>query len=233
MTPPLQIGLLLFTDLTQLDLTGPLQVFARLPGATVHLVAKTMAPVPSDTPLLLTPTITFADCPQLDVLCVPGGRGTDAVLDDEETLAFLRRQAESARFVTSVCTGALLLGAAGLLRGYRATTHWSALDGLGAFGAIATKARVCIDRNRITGGGVTAGIDFALLLASMLTDRATAELIQLALEYDPDPPFAAGSPHTAAPAILARLGNLTAAARQQRQAAINRAALKLQSCPLG
>ncbi len=233
MTPPLQIGLLLFPDLTQLDLTGPLQVFARLPGATVHLVAKTMAPVPSDTPLLLTPTITFAACPQLDVLCVPGGRGTDAVLDDEETLAFLRRQAESARFVTSVCTGALLLGAAGLLRGYRATTHWSALDGLGSFGAIATKARVCVDRNRITGGGVTAGIDFALLLASMLTDRASAELIQLALEYDPDPPFAAGSPQTAAPATLARLRDLTAAARQQRQAAINRAAHKLQSCPLG
>ena len=233
MTPPLQIGLLLFPDLTQLDLTGPLQVFARLPGATVHLVAKTMAPVPSDTPLLLTPTITFAACPQLDVICVPGGRGTDDLLDDEETLAFLRQQAECARFVTSVCTGALLLGAAGLLRGYRATTHWSALDGLGAFGAIATKARVCVDRNRITGGGVTAGIDFALLLASMLTDRATAELIQLALEYDPAPPFAAGSPHTAAPAILARLGDLTAAARQQRQAAINRAARKLRSCPLG
>ena len=227
MTTPLQIGLLLFPNITQLDLTGPLQVFARLPGAIVHLVAKTMAPVSSDTPLSLPPTITFADCPQLDVICVPGGLGTDALLNDEETLTFLRQQAEGARYLTSVCTGALVLGAAGLLRGYRAVTHWSALNDLATFGAIATPSRVCVDRNRITGGGVTAGIDFALLLASMLSDRTTAEMIQLILEYDPAPPFSAGSPQSAAPETLAKLRELTAGVREKRQAAIERAARRL------
>ena len=147
--------------------------------------------------MMLTPTTTFADCPQLDVICVPGGMGTDDMVNDEEMLAFLRKQAEGANYVTSVCTGSLVLGAAGLLKGYRAATHWSAMEYPSAFGATPTKTRVCTDRNRVTGGGVTAGIDFALTLVSMLRDRKTAEAIQLRLEYNPAPPFNAGSPDTA------------------------------------
>ncbi|ABD88435.1 DJ-1/PfpI family protein [Rhodopseudomonas palustris] len=224
---PVQIGLLLFPHLTQLDLTGPLQVFSRIPGATVHLVAKRIAPVPSDTVLSLLPTIAFVDCPQLDVICVPGGTGTDALLGDDETLAFLRSQSAGARFVTSVCTGSLVLGAAGLLRGYRATTHWSAMPHLAAFGAIPTASRVCIDRDRISGGGGTAGIDFALTLTEMLTDRTTAQAIQLMLEYDPAPPFDAGSPASAPPAVLALLEDRMAAARQRRSDAVSRAAARL------
>jgi cyclohexyl-isocyanide hydratase len=227
MSNPLQIGLLLFPNLTQLDLTGPLQVFSRLPGAVVHLIAKQIAPVRSDTPLALLPTVTMADCPQLDVICVPGGLGTDALLEDDETLDFLRQQAAGSRYVTSVCTGSLVLGAAGLLRGYRAATHWSAMQDLAAFGATPTHARVCIDRNRITGGGVTAGIDFALTLASILTSRETAEMIQLILEYNPEPPFDAGSPETAPPAVLAMLGERMAGARIRREDAVRRAAARL------
>lgn len=151
MSQPLQIGLLVFPRVTQLDLTGPVQVFSSVPGAKVHLIWKRIEPVPSDSVLTLTPTTTFADCPQLDVICVPGGFGTDELVNDEETLDFLRKQAEGAKFVTSVCTGSLVLGAAGLLKGYRATTHWSAMDALALFGATPTKSRVCIDRNRATG----------------------------------------------------------------------------------
>src|SRR6201995_5237720 len=202
MSAPLQIGLVIFPKVTQLDFTGPLQVFAGLPGAKIHLIWKRIEPVPSDSVMVLTPTTTFADCPQLDVICVPGGVGTDDMVNDEEMLAFLRKQAEGAKYVTSVCTGSLVLGAAGLLEGYRAATHWSAMEYLSAFGATPTKTRVCADRNRITGGGVTAGIDFALTLVSMLRDRKTAEAIQLRLEYNPVPPFNAGSPDTAPKEVL-------------------------------
>jgi cyclohexyl-isocyanide hydratase len=149
------------------------------------------------------PTTTCADCPQLDVICVPGGPGQIDLMEDREIIDFVRRQGERARFVTSVCTGALVLGAAGLLRGYRAATHWTSMDNLEHLGAIPTKTRVCIDRNRITGGGVTAGIDFALVVAKELSDRATAERIQLSMEYDPQPPFAAGSPDAAPAEVLA------------------------------
>jgi len=173
MSDPLQIGFLVFPNVTQLDLTGPVQVFSSVPGAKLHLIWKRIEPVQSDSVLVLTPTTTFAECPQLDVICVPGGFGTSDLLDDEEVLAFLRKQAEGAKFITSVCTGSLVLGAAGLLRGFRAATHWAAMDGLPPFGAIPTKTRVCIDRNRITGGGVTAGIDFALTVVSMLLDHIT------------------------------------------------------------
>src|SRR3954452_950987 len=147
MSAPVQIGLLVFPRLTQLDLTGPLQVFSGLPGATVHLIWKRLEPVASDTVLTLMPTMTFADCPQLDVICVPGGRGTDDLLNDDETLDFLRAQASGAQYVTSVCTGSLVLGAAGLLEGYRAATHRSAMDYLALFGATPARTRVCIDRN--------------------------------------------------------------------------------------
>jgi cyclohexyl-isocyanide hydratase len=158
---------------------------------------------------------------------VPGGVGTDDMVNDEEMLAFVSRQAEHAKYVTSVCTGSLVLGAAGLLKGYRATTHWSAMDHLSPFGAIPTNTRVCVDRNRITGGGVTAGIDFALTLVSILIDRRTAEAIQLRLEYNPAPPFSAGSPDTAPSEVKALLEDRMAPFRQRRAEAIARAAARL------
>jgi cyclohexyl-isocyanide hydratase len=227
MSAPLQIGLVLFPRVTQLDFTGPLQVFSSLPDAKVHLIWKRIEPVTSDTPLLLTPTVTFADCPQLDVICVPGGFGTDDMVNDEEMLDFLRTQAAGAKYITSVCTGSLVLGAAGLLKGYRAATHWTAMEYLASFGAVPTKVRVCVDRNRVTGGGVTAGIDFALTLVSMLVDQTTAETIQLRLEYNPAPPFNSGSPETAPPELVAMFKEKIAPSRQRRGEAINRAAARL------
>jgi cyclohexyl-isocyanide hydratase len=175
------------------------------------------------------PTISFADCPQLDVICVPGGVGTDDLINDEEVLQFLRAQAKGAKYITSVCTGSLVLGAAGLLRGYKATTHWAAMEYLSAYGALPTKTRVCIDRDRVSGGGVTAGIDFALTLVSIMIDRSTAEAIQLRLEYNPAPPFASGSPDTAPPEVLSRLNQRIAAGRERREAANQRAAAALQA----
>jgi cyclohexyl-isocyanide hydratase len=227
MSDPLQIGLVVFPKVTQLDLTGPLQVFSSLPGAKVHLIWKRIEPVSTDTVMVLTPTIGFADCPQLDVICVPGGSGIDDMVNDADLLDFLRRQAEGAKYITSVCTGSLVLGAAGLLRGYRAATHWTAMEMLAPFGAVPTRTRVCVDRNRVTGGGVTAGIDFALTLVSLLVDRATAEMIQLRLEYDPAPPFDAGSPDTAPAEVLARIKERIAPGQQYRRAAIDRAAARL------
>jgi cyclohexyl-isocyanide hydratase len=212
---------------TQLDFTGPLQVFSSVPGATVHLIWKRIEPVTSDSVMMLTPTTTFAECPQLDVICVPGGAGSDDLLNDEEVLDFVRRQAEGAKYVTSVCTGSLVLGAAGLLKGYRAATHWSAMESLADFGAIPTKTRVCTDRNRVTGGGVTAGIDFALTLVSMLVDRTTAEAIQLRLEYNPAPPFQSGSPDTAPANVLARIRERIAPFQARRKEMIARAAARL------
>lgn len=227
MSQPLQIGLLVFPRVTQLDLTGPVQVFSSVPRAQVHLIWKRIEPVPSDSVLTLTPTTTYADCPQLDVICVPGGFGTDELVNDEETLAFLRSQAEGAKYVTSVCTGSLVLGAAGLLKGYRATTHWSAMDALALYGATPTKSRVCIDRNRATGGGVTAGIDFALTLVSLLINRTAAEAIQLRLEYNPAPPFNAGSPDTAPAEVVALMKERIAASQARRMEANTRAAARV------
>jgi cyclohexyl-isocyanide hydratase len=227
MSTPLQIGLLVFPKVTQLDLTGPVQVFSSVPGAKLHLIWKRIEPVQSDSVLVLTPTMTFADCPQLDVICVPGGVGSDDLLSDEEVLAFLRKQAEGAKFVTSVCTGSLVLGAAGLLRGYRAVTHWTAMDSLSAFGATPTKTRVCIDRNRVTGGGVTAGIDFALTLVSKLVDEKTAQAIQLRLEYNPAPPFNAGSPDTAPKEIVALINERIVPHKARRAEMVARAAARL------
>lgn len=232
MPDTMHIGFVIFPRVTQLDFTGPLQVLSRVPGAQTHLVAKSMQPVPSDTVLAITPTTTFADSPQLDVICVPGGMGTDALLNDEETLTFLRKQAAHARYVTSVCTGSVVLAAAGLLNGYRATTHWSAMGYLGQLGAIPEKTRVCVDRNRMTGGGVTAGIDFGLTLAEKLADRTTAEMIQLTLEYNPAPPFNSGSPETASPEVMQRLGTLFARAgggAANREAAVKQAAERVKA----
>lgn len=227
MSSPLQIGLLVFPRVTQLDLTGPLQVFASVPGAKLHLIWKRIEPVPSDSVLTLMPTTSFADSPDLDVICVPGGFGTDELVNDEEVLEFLRAQAAGAKYVTSVCTGSLVLGAAGLLKGYRAATHWTAMEALALFGATPTNTRVCIDRNRVTGGGVTAGIDFALTLVSLLVDRTTAQAIQLRLEYNPAPPFNSGSPETAPPDVLAMMKQRIAPAQARRLEALKRAAARL------
>ncbi len=225
MSEPLQIGLLVFPRVTQLDLTGPVQVFSSLPDAKLHLVWKRIEPVPSNSVITLTPTITFADCPQLDVICVPGGYGTDELLLDKDVLEFLQRQEPKAKFITSVCTGSLVLGAAGLLKGYRAATHWTAVEALPYFGASVSRERVCIDRNRVTGGGVTAGIDFALTLVSLLKDRSAAEMIQLRLEYNPAPPFDAGSPNTAPAAIVAAMKERVASAHANRMEFVKKAAL--------
>lgn len=223
-----QIGLLVFPNITQLDMTGPLQVFASLPGTRVHLIWKSLEPVQSDTPLAIRPTTTLVDCPQLDVICVPGGYGTDDLLCDDEILDFLRRQAEGAKFVTSVCTGSIVLAAAGLLKGYRAATHWSAREALPMLGATISKERVCVDRNRITGGGVTAGIDLGLTVISYLVDQQAAEMIQLLLEYNPAPPFNAGSPDTAPTNVLAIMEERIKVPKQRRLEKIGQAAARMQ-----
>jgi cyclohexyl-isocyanide hydratase len=200
----LDIGFLLFPRLTQLDLTGPVQILGRMPGARAHLVWKDRAPVATDVGFTINPTTTFADCPPLDVLCVPGGMGIEDLLDDAATLDFLRRQGEQARYVTSVCNGSLVLGAAGLLEGYRSACHWAWRDLLPRFGAFPVDQRVVRDRNRISGGGVTAGIDFGLTLAAELAGEDVAQMLQLGFEYDPQPPFDSGSPKTASPELVAR-----------------------------
>jgi cyclohexyl-isocyanide hydratase len=201
----LQIGLLLYPKLTQLDLTGPFEVLHRLPDSKVHLVWKDLQPVYADSGLGLLPTTTFADCPPLDVLCVPGGNGQVALMTDPVVLDFLRHHGKTARYVTSVCTGSLVLGAAGLLDGYNAATHWAFTELLAAVGARHVPGRVVVDRNRITGGGVTAGIDFALRLVAEIAGEETAKAIQLGLEYDPAPPFRSGHPDVADPALVAQL----------------------------
>jgi cyclohexyl-isocyanide hydratase len=183
-----------------LDLVAPQTVF-NVSMATVHLVWKDLRPVPTDVGLTVQPTLTLADCPaQLDVLFVPGGlKGTVALMDDRDVLDFLASRGRTARYVTSVCTGSLLLGAAGLLRGYQATSHWYVRDLLPLMGATATPERVVVDRNRLTGGGVTAGLDFGLTLVAALRGEDVARRVQLVLEYDPRPPYAAGSPEAAGP----------------------------------
>jgi cyclohexyl-isocyanide hydratase len=221
----MRIGFLLFPGLTQLDLTGPYEVLARLPGAQVHMLWKTLVPVRSEHGLELLPTTGLDDCPPLDVLCVPGGPGINELLTDAQVLAFLRRTAESARWVTAVCTGSLVLGAAGLLRGRRATTHWMSLEFLSAFGAHPVDERVVVDGNVVTGGGVTAGIDFGLELATLLADRRTAETIQLAIQYDPHPPLASGTPHQASADVVAAARAQAAERQRYRAAQVERARL--------
>ncbi|NIE98667.1 DJ-1/PfpI family protein [Pantoea sp. Acro-805] len=224
---PFNIGLLLFPHLTQLDLTGPWEVFARMPGVTNYLVWKDRQPVMSDRGLAILPTTTFDDCPPLDLICIPGGPGQIALMDDEETLDFVRRTANNAQWVTSVCTGSLVLGAAGLLQGYRATTHWGSLDQLSLLGATPVAERVVRDGNRITGAGVTSGIDFALTVAEELFGRAVAENIQLQMEYDPEPPFQSGSPRSASPERLAQAQTQMQDFIARRRVATETAAAKL------
>ncbi len=217
-------GMVIFPDMTQLDFTGPYEVFAQLPGCDIKVITNSLQPVAAKGGLKFVPDTTLADAPQLDLLFVPGGPGVGALMEDREVLEFLRKQAAHARYVTSVCTGALVLGAAGLLKGYRATTHWLSLELLPVFGAIAVPDRVVIDRNRITGGGVTAGIDFAFTIAAELCGEKTAKAIQLRIEYDPAPPFTSGHPRTAEPAVVDELRRKAAPMQAARLEQAKRAA---------
>lgn len=199
---PLVIGMILFPDLTQLDLTGPYEVFARMPRTKVHLLAETLQPVRSERGLTILPDATWATSPALDVIFVPGGVGVNRMMEHAPLLDFLRQQSATAAYITAVCTGALVIGAAGLLQGYRAATHWLSMDLLPLLGAEPVDERVVIDRNRITGGGITAGIDFGLAVAARLRGERAAQEIQLMMEYNPQPPFSSGSASTADPALV-------------------------------
>jgi len=217
------IGFVIFPDLTQLDFTGPQQVLARLPQSAMHIVAKSAAPVPSDSALSLVPTHTFENCPRLDLICIPGGiTGVVRAMGDRETIAFIQRQSSTAKYVTSVCTGAFVLGAAGLLKGRRATTHWAFTELLPLVGATHEKKRVVKDGNLITAGGVTSGIDFGLRVVADLAGDTVAQGIQLSLEYDPDPPFASGHPDRASESVMASLSPRYERARADFRAEITR-----------
>ncbi|HEY0835870.1 MAG TPA: DJ-1/PfpI family protein [Azospirillum sp.] len=225
--PALRIGLLLFPNVTQLDLTGPYEVLARIPGAEMHLVWKTLDAVRSDSGLRILPTTTFAEAPDFDLFLVPGGPGVDDLLTDAETLAFVRRQGRAVRHLVSVCTGALVLGAAGLLKGRRAATHWASMPFLPAFGAEPVAERVVVDGTLFTGGGVTAGIDVALTIVGELLGRAKGEAVQLFIEYAPQPPFSAGTPDTAPPAVLEAARTLLAPTLERRRVVVEAAARAL------
>ena len=196
------IGLIFYPGMTSLDIVGPHQVFSALPGVELHRIWKTLDPITSDDGLVILPDTTFANCPPLDVICVGGGLEQQAVVDDPEVLQFLRKQGSTAQFIASVCGGSEFLAKAGLLEGYRAATHWGMREQLAKLGVEVGTERVVVDRNRITGGGVTAGIDFGLTIASILYGEETAKIVQLLLEYDPAPPFDAGSPEKAGSEIV-------------------------------
>ena len=199
------VGFVIFPDVTQLDFTGPLQVLSRLPQSAIHIIAKSAAPVPSDCGLGLVPTHSFSNCPPLDLICIPGGsEGVAGIINDGETIEFVRQKAGAAKYVTSVCTGAFVLGVAGLLKGRRATTHWAYTDLLPLVGATYEKARAVKDGNVITAGGVTAGIDFGLSVIAEIAGETTARRVQLGIEYDPAPPFDSGHPDKA-PALKSEL----------------------------
>ncbi|WP_038015950.1 DJ-1/PfpI family protein [Synechococcus sp. PCC 7335] len=200
--PSYAIGLVFYPGMTALDVIGPQTVFSSLPGVQIHRLWKTLNPITTDDGMVITPDTTFAESPPLDVICIGGGLGQNAVVDDAEILDFLSRQGKDAKFVTSVCGGSEFLARAGLLNGYRAATHWAAREKLASLGVAVGTERVVVDRNRMTGGGVTAGIDFGLTVAAALYDEDTAKIAQLLMEYDPAPPFDAGSPEKAGPAVV-------------------------------
>ena len=200
---PISVAFLVYPKVTQLDFTGPAQVLSRLGDAAMHYVWKSRDPVATDSGFSILPTATFAELRRADILCVPGGFGCVDVMEDKEALSWLREVGLQADWVTSVCTGSLILGAAGLLDGYRATSHWDWRDHLSLFGATSVAERVVFDRNRVTGGGVTAGIDFALALMAAIRGEAHARAVQLGLEYDPKPPFDSGSPGVVEPDLVA------------------------------
>jgi len=226
-----RFGMLIFPRLTQLDMTGPYEVLARLPDTQVDLVAKTMDPVTTDRGMQIVPTVTYETCPPLDIVMVPGGPGQQDLMEDEAALSFLRKQAAGAKYVTSVCTGSLVLAAAGLLKGKRATCHWAAIEHLALLGAVPTKERVVVDGNVVTGAGVASGIDFALTLASILEGEAVAREIQLQIEYDPDPPFDGGSPKTARPETIAALSSRLSKLNEERRTVATRVGRKLGTAP--
>lgn len=200
--PDIQIGMLAFPNVTNLDFAGPLEVFGKLSGCKVHIVASSLEVIRAEGLAVIKPTVTIHDCPPLDVLFIPGGPGQIDVMNDQAVISFVARQGASAKWVTAVCTGTLILGAAGLLRGYKASTHWMSREQLAIFGAEPVNARVTFDRNRVTGGGVTAGIDFGFALAAVLVGEEAAKRLQLALEYAPEPPFRGGTPETAEPHLV-------------------------------
>lgn len=207
-----RIAFLAYPEFTALDLVGPHYMLGSMMGASVYIVAKTREPVASDMKLAIVPTATFDECPKdLDIICVPGGtNGTLAAMKDPATIAFLRDRGSRAKLVTSVCTGSLLLGAAGLLKGYRATSHWLTRELLRDFGAEPVDQRVVVDRNRITGAGVTAGLDFGLSIVKQLRDEDYAKAVQLLAEYQPEPPLDAGTADRAGPAAAKLLTDMTA-----------------------
>ncbi len=223
----LQIGSLLFEGVDQIDLTGPFEVLSRIPNATYRIYGKTTDPVRDLKGLRLIPDAALADAPQLDVLHVPGGFGQEALMEDAEVLGWIRRQAAGARGVFSVCTGALLCGAAGLLKGRRATTHWASFHLLPFFGATPVNERVVVDGTWVFAAGVTAGIDGALRHAAELRGEDAARAIQLHMVYAPEPPFDSGTPETAPPAILARARQATAGITAQREQTARRVAARL------
>ncbi|WP_159565325.1 DJ-1/PfpI family protein [Budvicia diplopodorum] len=220
----MNLVMLVYPQMTQLDLTGPLEVFSRFKELTIHLVWKTLEPVADGGGLRILPSVTMAGCPQADILFVPGGPGQVALMEDAHTLAFLNNQASQADYITSVCTGSLILAAAGLLSGYRATCHWMSLDQLAYFDIEPVNQRVVIDRNRITGAGVTSGIDFALTLTGKIFGEERAKKVQLSMEYDPEPPFSCGSVLKAEAEIVAQVRETASAFQQQREDVTKRAA---------
>jgi cyclohexyl-isocyanide hydratase len=227
--PTLRAGMLLFPGMTQLDLTGPFEVLARLPGCRVEIVAKARGPVRTDKGLVLDADADFTSAPQYDVLAIPGGPGTDDAILDRDTVEFVQRQALGARYIFGICTGSLLLGAAGLLRGRRSGGHWQARDLLSQFGAIVSDERMTVDGNIYTSGGVTAGIDMAIRVAAEIAGEDAAKQIQLQIEYDPEPPFRAGTPFVAPQEIVERARAATQERRHIREAAVMKAAAALNS----
>jgi cyclohexyl-isocyanide hydratase len=225
--PGMNIGIIIFPRMDQIDFTGPFEVLSRVPGAAIHVLWKETAPVRDIKGLILTPEKTLAEAPPLDVLVVPGGPGQEALMEDEAVLSFIRDRAAKARYVYSVCTGALICGAAGLLKGVKSTTHWASFDLLKYFGAIPVDERVVLDGKHLSAAGVTAGIDGALKLAALLRGDRAAQEIQLGIEYAPEPPFHSGTPKTAPPEVLeasrAAVRHLTRA----RDATAKRIAAKL------
>ncbi len=225
----LEIGAFVFEELDQMDFTGPFEVLSRLPNSTFHIFGKTMEPVRDARGLVLTPTTDFANLSKLDVLIVPGGNGVNRLMEDQETLAFLRRESVGLECLFSICTGALLLGAAGLLVGRRATTHWASHDLLPSFGARPVDGRVVMDGRLVTAAGVTSGIDAALRVAVLLRGEAVAQGLQLYLECCPEPPFQSGSPQTAPPEVVARLREQMRGILTERQEIARRAAAGLEA----
>lgn len=220
---PFTIGMVAFDMMTNLDFVGPFDILSRVRAARTIVLGKSLDPITTDSKYRMLPEMRLADAPELDMLFVPGGPGTTKLMEDAEMLGFLRDRAPRAQWVTSVCTGALVLGAAGLLRGYRAATHWTAMDILPVLGAIPVNERVVVDRNRMTGGGVTAGIDFGLTLIARIWGEDQAKLIQMANEYNPQPPFDAGHPDRA-PEVAARFREVSKGLTAARMEAAKRMA---------